>query len=604
MTKVKLRSAQGNLVLSQLKRDPPVVLCGSAISGFAPTSLPTGGGFTKGMFRLLFPHAILAGRGQLAKFLEEFFERVPFEHLLQRCPNQDMLREIIKEAFLIDRYNPTHGALAKGLVTGTISALITTNYDLCLDKVLGVNPKLSISKLYPDVLRVVTENDAKRANRTNVKIYFKIHGTSDDFKGETLVFSLTHESYLPEWKRQVLGSIIKARPLLIIGYSGKDFEICPELARMQIKQIIWNQRDHNHLTSNAQRLLRIKKGVFLEGDMLDLLEDLFGLYQRPSWAVASNALLHSISTKFPLQEIMEWRAALSNSMGFPTLALKSAEDLLSVRSGNRISLYFIRAKRQKAQALFHLGRYKQSAFLFEQASEHAKQLKDDNLRAELLLDVSSACIGYGSFRRALRRNKTAQAIARKLNDERKRKHLLGGVFLRHAHMLWYLHQLARVTRITPFRDWIIKKGLEALRKASSHYLDTGDWFGFQQIRLLGERMGIRPTELTDGTHYEPPPVRSGYEHLGYYVPQASYTRDQLAQRRGPLSSTEAKELREHLEVCRITGNIPEIWKILWLGIRRDPRWRKDLAKLREFYRSFRACEYSIQMRVFKLIFER
>lgn len=597
MKEVKLRSVEGNLIISHLKLDPPVILCGSAVSGWEPTCLPTGGGFTEGMFSLLFPPSCFMGNSELSEFVKNFFENIPFEHLLERCPNRDKIRQILNRAFSIDRFNLVHQTLAKKLVDGKISALITTNYDLCFDKVLGFGSGSPVSKLDKNVIRVVTENDIKQLNILKAKIYFKIHGSADNVNGETLVFALTHESYLPKWKRQILVNVLDSRPLLIIGYSGKDFEICPELMRMEIKQLIWNQKG-SKLTHNAQRLLEMKNGIFLDGDMLDLLE----LHQRPNWGIGSNDLLDSITSQFSQDEFIEWQASLSNSMGFPSLALKTAENLLVIHSIDKITLNFIKAERQKAQALFHLGKYKQSARLFEQASEHAKQLKDDNLRAELLLDVCSAYMSYGSFRQAIRCKNIAHTIAITLNDERGQKHLLGGIFFRNARLYRYLQQLAKAIRLTVFVHWITKKAMQALRKSSLYYLGRGDWFGFQQIRLLGERMGIHEKNLTNGIQYEPPPVKEGYEHLGYYIPQASYTRDQLARRKGPLSPEEEKELCKHLEICRITDNFPEIWKILWLGIKRDPQWRKNRDTLREFYQSFRACEYSIGMRIFKLIF--
>ena len=74
MKKVKLRSFEGNLIISQLKSDPPVILCGSAISGWEPTCLPTGGGFTEGMFSLLFPPSCFTGNSELSEFVKNFLE--------------------------------------------------------------------------------------------------------------------------------------------------------------------------------------------------------------------------------------------------------------------------------------------------------------------------------------------------------------------------------------------------------------------------------------------------------------------------------------------------------------------------------------------------
>ncbi len=596
MKKIKLDSVQGDIIISQLKANPPVVLCGSAVSGWEPTSLPTGSHFTEGMFSLLFPHSCFVGNNELSVFVKKFFEKIPFEHLLERCPNQDKLRQILNRAFSIDRYNIIHKTLAERLVDGRISALITTNYDLCFDKVLDFADGSQISKLNREVIRVITENDFKQVSNAKAKIYFKIHGSADNINGETLVFALTHESYLPDWKRQILSDIIKSRPLLIIGYSGKDFEICPELVRMEIKQLIWNEKS-DKLTYNAQRLLEMKNGIFLEGNMIDLFE----IHSSINYANRDSVLLDSIQSQFSQNEIMEWRASLSNSMGFPSLAFKTADNLLSILSINGVDLDFIKAERQKAQALFHLGKYKQSAILFRQASKHAKQLKDDNLRAELLLDICSAYMSHGSFFRAIRCKNIAYAIAMTLNNENRQSRILGDFFLKDACIYGYLYPLIKGIRLPVLTKWFTRKGIQSLRKSSLYSLKTGNWFGFYHIRLLGEKMDIDPISLTNGIHYGPPPVKEGYEHLGYYIPQASYTRDQLSRRKGTLSPNEENELCKQLEICRITDNFPEIWKILWLGIKHDPQWRKNYDKLREFYHSFQACEYSIGMRILKLI---
>jgi len=251
------------------KADDIVVLVGSFISVYPPTCLFSGTQFVEEVFTFLFPQDFFDSSSEEQRILEEFFNHVPFEHLLERYPNREKLIRVFKKAYFIKKFNPLHKLLADLLINGKIKALITPNYDLCLDEAL--------SKCSNRFLRIVTKNDfdINKNNIPNINIYFKIHGSADDNEGETLVLTLTQESILPEWKREVLYQILNGRALVITGYSGKDFEICPELERMDFKQIIWNTKNEALPSKNAERLLTKRNGIQLIMDMKELLSELF-----------------------------------------------------------------------------------------------------------------------------------------------------------------------------------------------------------------------------------------------------------------------------------------------------------------------------------------
>jgi len=329
MQVVYLETPEVERIISQLLIEPPVIITGSAISGWEPTCLPVGMDFTKSMFNLLFPSDFLGNDLHLIEHLDILWRNVPFELLLERCPNHQRLIPIIKRSFQIDKFNPIHEAIAEAFIRGKLRGVITTNYDLCLDKLL-TNVK--------DIAKVVTEDDYKSVDVTTKRIYFKIHGSTDDKKGETLVWALSHENYLPDWKRELLLDMIKGKSLLIIGYSGLDFEICPEILKLPVKNIFWNILKEKNMSPNARRFLKEIPGYFLVGDMKILLSLLVCHPVNATWGNFSADLLDSIKKEFTEYEIGIWGASLLNSMGCASIALKASKRMLARGSKSKTNL--------------------------------------------------------------------------------------------------------------------------------------------------------------------------------------------------------------------------------------------------------------------------
>lgn len=603
-----LHTKDANLFLSNLKQEGLVVLAGSAISCWEPSSLFSGHQFTQEMFNLLFTPSFLKNNAndEEITILKEFFEAVPFEHLLERYPNGKKLAHILKSYFSIDRFNRIHEVLAKGLIHGTIKGVITTNYDLCFDKVLRLNSSSTNSKPYTQFKRVITVEDHKNVkyNIEDARIYFKIHGSADDNSGETLVFTLTHESLLPKWKREILWQVLQNNSLLIIGYSGTDFEICPEIERIPLKQIIWNWRQTdtkslNFPSNNAERILRNKSGTALIGDMKELLSYLFTERIEANWNPKGlDKVISQLRSKSEI-EIMEWRASLLNSMGFPSLAFKSSEILLASFSREAMNTDFIQAERQKAQSLFHLGKYRDSAYLFRKAAKQAKELDQKDIEASLLLDVSSSYRAYGTFLRSIYNTIIARRIATIIPDREISKRIMGKVFLRYALMMREFYRISKFMRILFLTKSIIIGEMKHLLKiASSRAIETGNWHDFYQTRLIADQAEISISfDSTD--YYEPPPTRDAYTQLGYAIPISTSKRQELNKLKRPLTSDEKRELSSNLKKNEVTENFPEAWKNLWFGITRITKWRKDKQIWRKFLTNYFYCQYTVGMRLLK-----
>ena len=594
MEKIKLGTEEGNQFIFDLRECDLVILAGSTISSWKPTCLFSGRQFTNEISKILFPPTFVnIINSEERNILEEFLKQIPFEHLLERYPNQDRLTSVLTQVFYIKNFNPLHKVLAEALISGRIKALITTNYDLCFDAVFSRYRDLQF-------IRIITEDDIKESELKNKKVYFKIHGSADI--PSSLIFTLTHESILPKFKREVLWEILNQRVLIIIGYSGADFEICPEIERIPTKQIVWNNLEENFPSNNAKRILNQKSGILLIGDMKILLSVLFEKKINSSFNPKIN--IGFVTSRLPKIEIMEWRASLLNSIGFPSLAMRASEELLSSLLPRK-NIDYIRAMRQKAQALFHLGKYKDAALLFRKAALIAKQINEEYLEADLLLDVSTSLENYRVF--CLKNYvKIAERIMKNIRniDEKKQNRLLGKIFLRKATRWKFFGLIAKRLKLSFIAQRINSKAKDFLQKAAKLSLNAGNWFDFYQIRLLSDRMGIPIDIGSNSNYYEPPPTKDAYTQLGYHIPLSIYAREQLMQRRGFLKEGEENDLKFILERAKITKNFPEIWKILWLGIIRDRKWRKNKEVWKDFFQSFFSCQYTIGMRIFKLMFRR
>ena len=593
MKQIYLETPEAERIISQLLTEPPVILAGSAISLWEPTCLPVGADFTKSMFDLLVPSHFLGNDSRLIKHLYSLWEKVPFEHLLERCPDHQKVTPIIKKSFRIDRFNPVHEAIAEAFIRRKFQGVITTNYDLCLDKLL-VNVK--------NITKVIAKDDFQSVDVTTKGVYFKIHGSADDKDGETLVWALSHESYLPDWKRKLLLDMIKGNSLLIIGYSGLDFEICPEILKMPVKNIFWNILEEKDQSPNARRFLKEMPGHFLVGDMQILLSSLFDCHVNATRGKTSNDLLvDSIKTNFTECEIGIWRASLLNSMGCASLALKASQEMLAKNHQSKDDLTSLR--RQKAQALFHTGKYRQSAKEFYKTAKELDLNSNPSLRVALLLDSCDAYSAHGSFLRAILCLKNARKEIQRISEPKKFDELEGRSALKEVLIWRYLYQIAKALKIQFFANYIQKRAINLLQLASKTSLEVGNWFDFQQVRLWAERMDIDPLTLASQIPYEPPPPKEGYDHLGYPVAQSMYLRDQLSKTKGDLSLEEEQSLKMHIKNCIGFGNYPELWKLWFICLKRSTT-EKKMENVRTFLKAFFFCEYTVPMRLLRLILGR
>jgi hypothetical protein len=255
-------------------------------------------------------------------------------------------------------------------------------------------------------------------------------------------------------------------------------------------------------------------------------------------------------------------------------------------------------KRQKARSLFHAGKYSQSAKEFYKTAKELDLNSNSSLRVALLLDSCDAYRCHGSFLRAILCLNKARKEIQRIAEPKKRDELDGKSALKEVLILRHLYQITKALKIQFLTNFIKNRVINLLRLASKTSLEVGNWFDFQQVRLWAERMDINPLILAYRIPYEPPPPKEGYEHLGYYVAQSMYLRDQLGKTQGDLSMEEEQSLKIHMKNCMEFGNYPELWKLSLLGLKRS---QKKGEYIRIFLKAFFLCEYTMPMRLFQII---
>ncbi len=585
MNVVRIESPEIKSIVSQIKAEQPVVLAGSGISHWAPTCLPPGRDVAKSMYNLLIPLLCLDDEKELIELLQnDLWKKIPFENVMERCPIHQKLTPIIKERFLINRFNTVHKIITDASVKGIFSGIITTNYDLCFDELLRST----------GIVKITKKKDISR-------LYFKIHGSADDTAGETLVYALNHEKYLEPWKRGLLSLMLSGQSLFIIGYSGLDFELCPEMLKIPLKTVFWNIFEEKDMSPNAYRFSKEKSGSFLVGDMVELLSSLVDNADSISVdknAKCSTAWLNSfkdtINNTFTEHERRVWGISILNSMGCSRGALKATETILREQSVQTIDL-----RRQRAEALFHVGKYLQSAREYCQIARESKC--DLPLRASLLLDSCDAYRCQGDFPKSISCLRTAKKELRLIDEAGKRDELKGKAALKEVLLWRHVYQIVSSLKIFFFAAKIIKiKVTKLLMLAAKSSAQTGNWFEFQQVGLWAERIGIDSSLLASRLQYEPPPAKIRYEHLGFHIAQSMSLRDELNKNKDALSDKDRELLEKCVNNCEICGNCPELWKLSLICLKKGLERRIYIEKYRK---AFSACEYSPIMRLFLRIHE-
>ncbi|MES5482104.1 SIR2 family protein [Bradyrhizobium sp. INPA03-11B] len=249
-------------LIEALHSEDVTLIVGSAVSLFPPASVVNGQYVTQAIAKHL-------SRGLPREdVLRKFISKTAFEVILQYNGNDAAIRKWLVQMFASApprAPNSIHRAIAAYLAAKP-GHVVTTNYDRFIEQALeatGVRFET-----------IISEDRAKSAC-SDVR-YFKIHGCTSD--PVSLVFRLDQERPLENWKATTFRSLTEGRTVLVIGYSGKDFEICQALLQNNPKALLWNAYEldvgeRRFPSENSQDLLEHRPNMlFIKGDMYDIFE--------------------------------------------------------------------------------------------------------------------------------------------------------------------------------------------------------------------------------------------------------------------------------------------------------------------------------------------
>ncbi|MDB5088544.1 MAG: hypothetical protein JWR09_2538, partial [Mucilaginibacter sp.] len=113
-------------------------------------------------------------------FLAKFYKDIPFEALMENCPNKTNALKVLTKVFSTKKSNKIHRLLVDRLIKKEIAALITPNYDMTIDQRLERSA----------CAKIKTKDDIWQMDQQKVDgVYYKIHGSADH--PDSIIFTLS-----------------------------------------------------------------------------------------------------------------------------------------------------------------------------------------------------------------------------------------------------------------------------------------------------------------------------------------------------------------------------------------------------------------------------
>lgn len=577
---------------------PPVALIGSGISLWAPSNLPTGNQFAKSVFSLLF-HDELGNIGdQNPIILKKYFDKLPFEVINENCPSLSGIENLLRNIY--DKYqpNPLHELFASLLCEGEIQSIITPNYDCCFDSAIARVFGSPISGDHGKVIRVINKDDSLLAQNHYASVYFKIHGSTDDESGESLVFHLNQEGVLQPWKRELFRNILRNKTLLVVGYSGSDFDICPEIALAKPQQIIWNflSFDEKTTSPNIKFLSEQCDLSVIKGDMREFLSRLY----RPVTASIGKSELdldRLLMETFDDECRILWRIRIYNSINYNKSALVETNTQIN-QEHDQITLITFLSEHAGASASF--GKYREAAKAHDKAARIAqdKSIPESILITQTLL-ACDAWRCYGSFLKSINRYRKAAFLIRDMPCPS--QNLLADLdrnlilLIRHPYDFFRRFQMTRLTRK------IQMTAAEAISRSVNFYRENGAWYQLQQVGLWRERFHLHEQISFHLDEYETPLSKEGYRQLNFPMGRMMAFRHEVKRIDRPLTTDEVNEARELISDAKELGITPEIWKLSMLILLKGKNGQRSSKDIIEFIKAFTSCQYSPLFRIWRLL---
>jgi len=286
--------------------------------------------------------------------------------------------------------NLNHTVLARVVVRNSSSLLLTTNFDLYLEQafeeldapcqVYAAVHRTGKTLSFRDYLR-----DTATHSNNNSKSLVKFHGTLDEPKTLRATLRQVARPLSPSGRR-ILETSIRNRHVIVIGYSGNDYDLFPvfQASAGKALSLLWLSRDPTSVTKDVVDL----RGEYsvCYGDLNALFYSLGGVVGiRPS------AKYRKYSGSFDPSNMSRnlscWAAGLDPTEIAYTLALlgmhvgmfEFCETLCNTlrRRKKRIGIFYPRALNVLG-IVFKRRDPKKAMRYFRQAEKEAKPVRQDN----------------------------------------------------------------------------------------------------------------------------------------------------------------------------------------------------------------------------------
>jgi hypothetical protein len=555
-----------NAEVQQLLLRGPVLLIGSAISQFSPTDLPAGGQLVATLLDKLLPSP---------PWLRKDAEALPFEGILECYPRQNELRDLILDLYGRPTLaNPLHKYVADALQLGTVSSVITTNYDLTIESQF-VNDS---------VVTIRREEDFVEWKRNKVpkKVYFKIHGSAERTCSNTLVFTLKHEGVLTDWKWELMQELLRGRDLVVLGYSGRDFELCPAIAKLPIRRVYWLQRPDDEgrvrLSANAENVLK-RNGILLKGQIDKAIPVLLAYPEIPLKRIATTP--GDEVARFDSGTFEEWRLRLLDrlacaSIGIPLARKLSASDPLLGVFCPRMS--------------GHSGEYLKAAKQWTKLSEE-KGLSARTL-VEYEIETAGAWFIYGDRRKSEKVLSLAEENLNAIQADKSLKEdlrVLQGNILR-VKLTWLRREAQLAWRSSTLES--IRQKAIPLYKRAVDCLSGGALDDLSMVQDCAELINIPLDERLFGIS------EAAYKSLGLKAMELISRRHRIETTDLPLQFADRKAVLRALNEVERYGWHHEGWKWYLIYIWYFKRF--NFTTIRAFVVHFRSTEYPLSNRLARL----
>lgn len=513
------------------------------------------------------------------EWLKKDARQLPFEAILESYPRQQELTEIILKLYgKTVRANYLHQCLADGLRSGKLEGIITTNYDLAMEAHLPVSEVSTIC--------TKSEYEEWKSNARNRAFYFKIHGSAEAFHAETLVCTLAREGILLDWKQQFLSHVLKGRCLVVIGYSGKDFELCPYIAKLDLASVYWlqlpNQDGTVDLTPNAKRVVG-NRGTVITGNILDSIPLLFGKTPKPLDRLEESVQIKSL---FDTRSFEEWRLRLLDRLSCASLGLQLARSL-AIADQHLEPLY--------GRMLGHAGKYLQAARHWSMLSRLAGLTSVEGV--QYAIEAATAWFIYGSRKKSQALLQSAEdalaALPFAMENEQDVRSRMQGNILR-LRLTWLRREAQYTWRSSKLQS--TRRSALPIYKDAVACLQRGSLDDLAMLQDNAEIIGIPLDDRLLGAS------ESGYESLGLKGLSVVRRRNAIEVLRRRLTLGEVKTILAARRDARRYGWHHEAWKWSWIFLRRIRPF--DIKAWREFLAHFRSTEYPLGSRLFRLFWLR